>query len=234
MSVIDHKPIHTVATVTFNLYRDIHKGIRSELFGVTQAAGSTDAADRVARTALAARVTNLATILEKHAEGEDHHVQPPTEMYLPDVADVIAGDHARFEQRVQDFTALAHDTVNATGSAQRTRMDQLYMELASFTGEYLGHQDIEERVVMPGLQQALGVDGCLAIHAAIVASIPPDQMAKGLAVMLPAMNINDRVEMLGSMQQHAPAEIFAGVWGLTGSVLPAADYAELGIRLGLS
>jgi len=36
------------------------------------------------------------------------------------------------------------------------------------------------------------------------------------------------------MQQHAPAEIFAGVWGLTGSVLPAADYAELGIRLGLS
>jgi hypothetical protein len=234
MSVIDQKPIDTVESVTFNLYRDIHKGIRAELFAVTQTAGSIDPADRAARTALAARVTNMATILEGHAEEEDRHVQPPTELYLPDVADVIAGDHERFELRVQDFTALANDTVNASGPAQRTLLEQLYMELASFTGVYLGHQNVEERVVMPALERALGVEGCLAIHAAIVASIPPVQMARGLAVMLPAMNIDDRAEVLGGMQQHAPPDVFAGVWGLAGSVLPAGDYAELGIRLGLS
>ena len=59
-------------------------------------------------------------------------------------------------------------------------------------------------------------------------------MAKGLAVMLPAMNIDDRAEMLGGMQHNAPADVFAGVWGLAGSVLPAAEHAELGVRLGLS
>lgn len=195
---------------------------------------SSNPADRAARTALAARITNLATILEMHAEEEDREVQPPTEMYLPDVAEVIARDHALFEQRVQDFTTLANDTVNAAGPAQRASMEQLYMELASFTGVYLGHQNIEERVVMPSLERALGVDGCFAIHAAIVASIPPDQMVKGLAIMLPAMNIDDRAETLGGMQQNAPAEVFAGVWGLAGSVLPAPEHAELGIRLGLS
>ena len=234
MSVIDQQPTQSIETVTFNLYRDIHKGIRAELFGVTQAAGNINPADRTARTALAARITNLVTILEVHAADEDRQVQPPTEMYLPDVAEVIAHNHTHFEPHVQDFEALANEAVNAAGAEQRTRLEQLYMELASFTGVYLGHQDIEERVVMPALEKALGVDGVSHIHAAIVAGIPPDQMAKGLAVMLPAMNIDDRAEMLGGMQQHTPAEVFVGVWGLAGSVVPAAEHAELGVRLGLS
>ncbi len=46
------------------------------------------------------------------------------------------------------------------------------------------------------------------------------------------MNIDDRAEMLGGRQQHAPAEIFAGVWGLAGSVLPSADYREHGVPPG--
>ena len=42
--------------------------------------------------------------------------------------------------------------------------------------------------------------------------------------MLPAMNIDDRAELLGGMQAGAPPEVFAGVWGLVGSVLPSDDY----------
>ncbi len=52
--------------------------------------------------------------------------------------------------------------------------------------------------------------------------------------MIPAMNIDDRTELLGGMRAGAPAEVFEGVWGLTGSVLPAADFAALGARLGLA
>jgi hypothetical protein len=233
MTAIDQNPSQTIETVTFNLYRDIHKGIRAELFGVTQTAGNINPADRVARTALAARVTNLATILEVHAADEDFQVQPPTEAYLPDIAELIARDHANFEQRVHDFTTIANETVDAAESELRARLEQLYMELALFTSLYLAHQNIEERVVMPALERALGVDGCFAIHAAIIASIPPEQLAKGLAIMLPAMNIDDRTEVLGGMQHGAPAEVFAGIWGLARSVLPAAEHAELGVRLGL-
>ena len=58
-------------------------------------------------------------------------------------------------------------------------------------------------------------------------------MAKSLALMLPAMNIDDRAELLGGMQQGAPAEVFAGVWGLAKSVLDPADALALGRRLGV-
>ena len=87
---------------------------------------------------------------------------------------------------------------------------------------------------MPMLERELGLDAVIGIHGEIVGSIPPDEMARTLALMLPAMNNDDRTEVLGGMQQNAPAEVFAGVWGLAGTVVPAADYAELGVRLGIA
>lgn len=58
-------------------------------------------------------------------------------------------------------------------------------------------------------------------------------MMQSLAVMLPAMNADDRTEMLGGMRANAPAEVFGGVWGLAQSVLTDADTRQLAGRLGL-
>ena len=51
-----------------------------------------------------------------------------------------------------------------------------------------------------------------ALEGAIIASIPPDEMASSLAVMLPAMNLDDRATMLGGMRQGAPAEVLRSGW----------------------
>jgi len=234
MSVIEQAPIPAFETVTFDLYRDIHKGIRAELFGVTLTAGNTNPGDCAARTELAARVRQMAYLLESHAEHEDRTIQPAIERFLPDVAETIEHDHAAFSGRVRDLVAIADVAADVSGPAARTRLHQLYREMASFTSVYLAHQDVEERVVMPMLERELGLDAVIGIHGEIVGSIPPDEMARTLALMLPAMNNDDRTEVLGGMQQNAPAEVFAGVWGLAGTVVPAADYAELGVRLGIA
>ena len=60
---------------------------------------------------------------------------------------------------------------------------RLYLEFASFTSAYLEHQDVEERVVMPALEAAIGFDAVLAIHQAILGSIPPEKMATSLSMM---------------------------------------------------
>ena len=52
--------------------------------------------------------------------------------------------------------------------------------------------------------------------------------------MLPAMNIDDRADLLGGMQATAPAPVFEGVWGLAGNVLDPADHLALGRRLGIA
>ena len=65
---------------------------------------------------------------------------------------------------------------------------------------------------MPALSRAMGVDELIGINQAIVASLTPEEMTIGFSFMLPAMNIEDRTELLGGMKAGAPPEVFAGVW----------------------
>jgi hypothetical protein len=219
--------------VALDLYRNIHKGIRAELFAVTTAAGSLDPHDRAGRADLARHVNSVVELLVSHAEKEDTEVQPAIETYLPALAAQIASDHPRIEAQIEEIRALADAAVDAPDSAAPAEVHRVYVELASFTGAYLVHQDFEERDVMPALERAIGVEAVAAVQQAIVGSIPPDEMARTLALMLPAMNVDDRTELLGGMQQGAPAEVFNGVWGLAKSVLSPADVLALGRRLGL-
>lgn len=218
--------------VALDLYRDIHKGIRAELFSVTGQAGSIDPSIRHERAALRDHVASVVDLLVTHAEHEDTHAQAAIEQHLPDLASRIEADHEVLEARLGDLLGRASETVDTAGDP-RWHVHRLYMELASFTSAYLIHQDLEERHVMPALDDAIGFEATLGIHTAIVSSIPPEQMATSLAVMLPAMNVDDRAELLGGMREGAPAEVFDGVWSLTTSVLEPADVTSLASRLGL-
>jgi hypothetical protein len=216
-----------------DLYRDIHKGIRTELFAVTELAGRTDGADPADRAALAEHVRTVHDVLETHAEKEDTHLGPVLREHLPELAERIEAVHHDLEARFETTAGLAQALLDPTAASKRSEVHHLYLELSAFSGTYLLHQDEEERVVMPAVAATLGPEAVLALHQSIVGSIPPDEMARSLAMMLPAMNIDDRTEMLGGMRQGAPAEVFEGVWSLAGSVLAPADHAALGARLGL-
>ncbi len=216
--------------VAFDLYRDVHKGIRGELFAITTAAGRTDPADAVARAALADHVEATAELLTFHAHHEDTAIDPVLEVHRPDLAETIAADHVVLDARI---AAVADRTRGAAeaASGHREALHWAHLDLASFTSAYLAHQDLEERVVMPALEQAVGVEVLIGIHEAIIGSISPEWMGRSLALMLPAMNGDDRVEMLGGMRASAPPEAFAQVLGLAGSVLSGPDHDALVRRL---
>jgi hypothetical protein len=234
MTVVEQHILRPFERVTLNGYRDIHKGIRAELFELTTAAGNLDPHDRSGRADLARHVESVVDLLVSHAEHEDTVIQPVLEAQLPALAEQIATDHPRIEAQIEEIRSLADAAVDAADADVRDDVFRVYMELASFTSVYLAHQDFEERDVMPALERAIGADGAFALHQAVIASIPPEEMAKTLPLMLRAMNIDDRTEVLGGMQQGAPAEVFAGVWTLAKSALGPADALALGRRLGVS
>jgi hypothetical protein len=225
-------PITSItAPITLDLYKDIHKGIRVELFSVTTEAGRIDPSEDVARAALADHVADVVHLLSGHAEHEDAAIQPVLEARLPDLAERVEVDHLTLESRMDDLNEMAAEAAARRVVDPSSKVHRLYLALASFTSDYLEHQDVEERVIMPALEAAVGIEDVVAIHGAILAHIPPDEMAQGLSVMLPAMNIDDRAALLGGMRAGAPAEVFDGVWNLAGSVLDPDDQRALARRL---
>jgi hypothetical protein len=220
--------------VTFDAYRDIHKGIRAELFEVTTSAGRVDVADTLDLAALAAHVGAVARLLAEHADHEDVHVQHLLEAHFPALAGQVERDHASFDTRIAQVAAIADEVCGLDVPARRGAVHELYIELALFVSGYLAHQDLEERIIMPALEDAIGVDAVIGIHMAIIGSLSPEEMTRGMAAMLPALNVDDRTEMLGGIRAGAPAEAFDGVWSLTRSVLPSVEVAKVATRLGLS
>jgi hypothetical protein len=216
-----------------DLYRDIHKGIRAELFAITATAGSLDPADRGDRVALVEHLTAVAAVLASHAHHEDAVIDPVLAEHLPELSEQIRADHVRIERWFDEIVDRASELVIAPVTDQRRQAHVLHLELAGFTGEYLVHQDVEERVVMPALERVIGAEGSGHLHAAIVSSIPPDEMARSLAFMLPAMNVLDRSELLGGIRAAAPAPAFDALVGLTRSVLAPNDVDSLAQRLQL-
>ena len=224
----------SLETVSLDLYRDIHKGIRNGLFAVTMAAGQVDPADRDGVAALAGEWRDLVGLLIGHAEHEDQHMQPTIEALVPSMAGVIAEVHPELEAQMAAIEVLAERATDTCERDRRLAVHRVYLGLASFTASYLQHQEFEELHVMPALAAKLGFDEVLAMHGAIIASITPAEFAQAATLMLPAMNVDDRTEMLGGMKAGAPPEAFAGTMGLARSVVSPADYAQVATRLGVA
>jgi hypothetical protein len=232
MTTIESTTVQRLQPVAFDLYRDIHKGIRSELFSVVIEAGRLDPADDCGINALADQIRQTVDLLVGHAHHEDGAIQPVLELSAPALFERIATDHEVLDGRLEWISELAGDV---RGSAsRRATLHELYLELASFTSAYLLHQDVEEREVAQALESAVGLEGLLGIHGSIIGNMPPQELISGLAVMFPTMNVEDRTELLGGMKATAPADAFAGVWSLAKSVLPTDDHRAVAVRLGIA
>jgi hypothetical protein len=214
-----------------NPLRDIHKGIRAALFAVTSAAGRVDPADDFEVAALNSEIADVAKLLADHAHHEDEHFVPST---LPaDLGERMEREHELLDARVAWLIELAGEAQGATLGDRRTAIHELYIELASFTGAYLAHQDFEERILVPALFDRIGADEIRAIHSRVIAGMLPEQFTRGAVAMFPALNIEDRFEMLAGMRAGMPDNAFAGVWSLAASVLAPQDTADVAARLGL-
>jgi len=95
VTLTDQPALRPFTTVVHDIYRNVHKGIRSDLFTVTHTAGRIDPGDRLARVELADQIGRSVARLELHAHHEDAVILPALEAHLPDLAETIASDHVR-------------------------------------------------------------------------------------------------------------------------------------------
>jgi hypothetical protein len=213
-----------------DVLRDIHKGIRAALFAVTVEAGRLDPTDEMGLAALEDEIREVARLLGDHARHEDEHVD--LTLLAIELAQRVARDHALLDLRMAWIVELAAAARRVPAAGRRWAIHELYLELAAFTGAYLCHQDDEERVVVPTLFDRLGVDGVAAMHERIVGDMHPEEFRRGIVAMIPAINLDDRCELLAGMSVGMPAQVFTDVWSLAASLLAEEDVRTLAARLG--
>lgn len=216
-----------LADVDFDLYREVHKGIRRGLFRITEAVGRVDPLDDGAVEQTTAEIERLLHLLETHSVHEDEHLGPLIDRHAPELGDRLRREHDELEARTADVIGQADSVRSAWPDERRVEVHRLYLTLSEFVAAYLQHQLTEEAEVMPALTKSVGMDELLAVNGALVAAITPEDMDAYMRLIAPAVNPIDLAELYGGMRAEAPADAFDSLLGIARDSLSAPAFRRL-------
>jgi len=218
----------------FDLYTEVHKGLRRELCSWIGRLGRLNAENREDIAQARSDFDGLAALLATHAGHEEKWVHPYLAKCAPELSDDLEREHEETDV-LFDAAADAFDSLAESSTAESWGLQQeLYRKFSVFTGQYLTHLAREENEAMRVLQEHHSDDELMALSGQLLGSIPPDVMAKFLTVMIPAMSVKERVIMLGGMKETAPPPAFEGVCGLAANVLSPAEWTDVRGRVGIA
>ena len=196
------------SALPYDFFREVHKGLRLALFTLTCDLGSTDYERPEARAETVRRVSETVALLQSHHGHEDTFIAPLLEQDHPRLRAIVDAGHAETEADLVEIGTLTQRLAEASGSdAVQAGLD-LYRFFALFTAQYLAHMALEEGEVMASLRDTMSVGELFDVDMRLRGAVPPDTMCRFIAVMVPAMNSEERLAMFQGMRAGAPAEIF--------------------------
>jgi hypothetical protein len=228
-------PIEAIkaSPIPFCLYREVHKGLRYALFQLVTAVGSADCADAQDRGAVVDQMHAVITLLTEHHDHEDTFLQPVIRANAPAVAALLEEGHAEVEHDLVEIELRTDRLAMSAGTEAVLAGLELYGFLGLFVGRYLAHMGLEEGAAMAALRETTSVEDLLQVQVAIRTSVPPPTMCRFIDVIMPALNPEERTNVLGGMHAGAPPEIFELFRARTEAALEPAEYEALAGRIGL-
>ena len=216
-----------LSDVGFDLYRDVHKGIRHGLFRATERAGHVDPLDDIALDEDRHRIEHLLHLLDVHAAHEDEYLGPLIGRHLPVLAAQLQREHANLDARTAEIRRQLTALGCLTGADRRIGQHRLYLTLSEFTATYLQHQTTEEVEVLPALNRAATLDDLIEANAALVAAIGPGDMDSYMGLIVSAVNPHDLAELYDAMRAGVPDAAFATLLDIARNGLDQNAYDRL-------
>lgn len=209
-----------------DLYRNIHKGIRMMLFDIVGKLGRVDFDDAAALDALRKEVRDIFELLESHAHTEDTFIMPLVQRVAAPLASTFAAAHEDQESQLPALLAEL-EAIDAADPAAPAKGHLVSVKISRIAGELMTHMADEELEINPAIWKATSDSEVHEVEQRLVASIPPEKMARYLRWMLPAMNGAERIVFLSNVRAGAPEPVFGFIRGLAAQVLTPAEDAAL-------
>jgi len=211
----------------FDIYRNIHMGVRALMMETLAAVGRMDAEDAAERTHTLAQVRFPLTFCRMHLEKENRFVHPAMESRAPGSTRSIAADHVGHLRAFADLESdiAAVETTPDAGKPEAAFL--LYRRLGLFVGENFVHMYEEETANNAVLWRTHSDPEIIAIEQAIIAQVPPDLKPEVMRWMLPALSPQTRAHLFRVMAPAMPPEARGGVLAMLKPLLSEANWRKL-------
>jgi len=218
------------AAPRLDLYQPIHKALRSFMGDTLVRLGTLDVADVGEVEATLGQTETLLALMASHAHHENDFLHPAIESRRPGATARVAGEHVEHLDSIEALQAEVMALRQGPGADHALR---LYRHFALFMAENLAHMHFEETVLGAALWESHSAAELEAIHQALLASVPPQEMALVLRWMVPALEPAARAGLLAGMQSAMPPENFRAVLEIVRPRLDDTAWAKLARALGL-
>jgi hypothetical protein len=214
-----------------DLFGIIHKMVRTELFSTASLIARTNFAGADDRGSTLAAFETTMGFLDEHAVHEDTYVLPALQAADAALAQKIADEHAVLDGQCKAMKDLAANLSNAEGDAAVPLGAQLHRAFSDFCGAYLSHLSVEEGAVNEALWAKFTDDELANVRAELQGSIPPPRFAEWFALMVPAMNLQERIGVLTGMKMNAPPPVFEAMSGVARKSIGEDAWAKVAAAL---
>ena len=234
---ITSQELESVAAVEaprFDMYSGIHKALRAFMADTLLAVGRMDPLDEGDVAQATGRVLELVAVCAGHLQHENTFVHAAIEARAPGASAAIGHEH---EDHLKHITRLSDLVVVLRAAPPESRSSdalRLYRELSLFIAENFEHMHVEETAHNAVLWARYTDAELVAIHDALVASIPPQEMMAIARWLVPFQNPQDRFHLLADMRAKAPAPAFQAVLDLVQPLLTTREWAKLAGGLGIA
>ncbi len=212
----------------YNIFYQIHKGLREMLYNTASLLQQTDFTDKDEATTVLNQVEETLFLFDKHAHTEDHFILPAITRHEPSTAALFEEEHIQdhnLGNRMRSLLLIFHsceieqEQVIAAGAIRIAFIDFMIFNLQ--------HMAKEETTLNELLWKHYTDDALKNITQQIIAQIPPDTMNQYSTWMIKAQNNTEITNWLKEIKNNAPDFIFNHMIDLAEKVLPAKRWMQV-------
>lgn len=226
--------VAAAAAPRFDMYSGIHKALRAFMADTLLAVGRMDWADDLELAQATERVMALLDACTAHLQHENEFVHAAMEARAAGASAAIAHEHEEHLKHIARLAELVGALRGAVLPDRAAAASRLYRELALFVAENLRHMHIEETLHNAVLWACYTDAELVAVHDALVASIPPAEMMGIARWLVPFMNPAERALMLADMRAKAPPPAFQALLEGVQPHLTPGEWAKPARALGIA
>lgn len=206
------------------LYREIHKGLRYALFGVTALAGCTDGRNDAAVEAMEAEWRDVELFLDGHHHHEDQFYAPLIAVHAPYLVAELCQSHAEADDAIDRIDGSIARLSGAPIPHRVAMLQVLHLDLADLTAAYVRHLRFEEEVVVPLLDAAVPAEALAAVAAETWRSLAPDDLCVFLRFLFPGLSPLERIGLLTTIRADVVPSVFERLRATAESSISPSDY----------
>jgi hypothetical protein len=210
-----------------DVYRRVHRGLRTALFDLVRTAGRTAWSDAREVAHLEKLFLEVFDFLRSHGEMEDTYHLPLLESKMPGITAHDTAEHREIEEAIEEVESAFAAALIADGDERGTFGERFFHRLNLFVGSYLGHMTHEETVTTAQFHEHCTDAEIIDASKRLVAALGPQRAASAMAFIVPAMDRDDRREYLAMVVASVDAAALPLVSGIVRNALSDGDWQDV-------